>query len=93
VLHLDKGAVELIDNILMLCSYRPVARFQDLVGHNTFLGGQDFRLYCMFKTNFSGCNKIWRGTAPECPRGYGPVFILYSIKVLPCLFDRNYHEW
>jgi len=41
---------------------RPVARFQDLVGHNTFLRGHDFCFNCMFKTNFSRRNKIWRGT-------------------------------
>jgi len=59
---------------------RPVARFQDLVGHNTFLGGHDFCFYYMFKTNFSGRNKIWgeqkkfRGELPPMPpRGYGPV--------------------
>ena len=46
---------------------RPVTRFQDLVGHNTSLWGQDFCFYCMFKTNFSGRNKIWGGTAPKCP--------------------------
>ena len=40
---------------------RPVARFQELVGHNTFLGEQDFCFYYMFKTNFSGRNKIWGG--------------------------------
>jgi len=36
-----------------------VARFQDLVGHNTFLRGQDSWFYYMFKSNFSGRNKIW----------------------------------
>jgi len=41
---------------------RPVARFQYLVGHNTFLGGQDFCFYYMFKTNVSGRNKILGGT-------------------------------
>ena len=53
--------------------HRPAARFQDLVGHYTFLGGQDPCFYYMFKSNFSGRNKIWRGTkeiwrgtAPEC---------------------------
>jgi len=29
------------------------------VGQNTFLGGQDFGFYYMFKTIFSGRNKIW----------------------------------
>ena len=48
-------------------SHRPVARFQDLVGHATFLGGQDFCFYYMFETNFSGRDKIWGGTAPEFP--------------------------
>jgi len=60
-------------------SGQPVARFQYLVGHNIFLGGQDFYFCYMFKTNFSGCNKIW-GAQKEfgghClrmpPRGYGP---------------------
>jgi len=60
---------------------RPVARFQYLVGHNTFFGGQDFCFYYVLKTNFSVHNKIWGGTkkilegnAPECsPRGYGPA--------------------
>ena len=62
------------------CYGRPVARFQDLVGHNTFLGGHDFCFYYMFKTNFSGRNKIWGeqrnlgGHGPRIPpRGYGPV--------------------
>jgi len=60
---------------------RPVARFQDLVGHNTFLGGQDFCFYYMFETNFSGRNQIWADTkeiwgalpsnAP--PRSCGPA--------------------
>jgi len=42
-----------------LRSSRPVAKFQDLVEYNTFLGGQDFCYYYMFKTNFSGRNKTW----------------------------------
>jgi len=58
---------------------RRVARFQDLVGHNAFLGGQDFCFYYMFETNFSGRNKIWDGTKEilgalppnASPRGYG----------------------
>jgi len=43
-----------------------------LEGQNTFLGGQDFSFHYMFKTNFSGHNKvwgtqkIWEDTAPEC---------------------------
>jgi len=41
---------------------RPVASFQYLVEQNTFLGGQDFCFYYMFKTNFSGRNNIWGGT-------------------------------
>jgi len=56
---------------------RPVASFQYLVEENTFLGGQDFCFYYMYKTNFSGRNNIWGGTKEilgECPppRGYGP---------------------
>jgi len=51
----------------MRLSARPVARFQYLMGHNTFLGGQDFCFYYVLKTNFSGRNKIWGGTAPEFP--------------------------
>jgi len=27
----------------------------------------------MFKTNFSGNNKIWGALLPNAPRGYGPV--------------------
>ena len=56
---------------------RPVARFQDLVGHNTFLGRLDFCFYYMFRTNFSGRNKIWgaqkkfRGTLPPTATGLG----------------------
>jgi len=38
---------------------RPVGRFQYLVGHNAFLGGHDFCFHYIFKTNFSGHNKIW----------------------------------
>jgi len=45
--------------ITSLATYRPVATFQDLVGRNAFLGGQDFCCYYMFKTNFSGRNEIW----------------------------------
>jgi len=47
---------------------------------NTFLGanyilvGKDFCFYYMFKTSFSGRKKIG-GTAPECPRRYGPGLI------------------
>jgi len=40
--------------VTTLCQTRPVAGFQYLVGHNTFLGGQDFYFYYMSKTNFSG---------------------------------------
>jgi len=36
---------------------RPVARFWELVGHNTFLGEHDFCFHCMFKTNFFGGTK------------------------------------
>jgi len=63
-------------------SCRPVARFQYLVGHNTFLGGKDFCFYYILKTHFSGRNKIWGGARkkfggalpPNAPpsRGYGP---------------------
>jgi len=42
--------------------------------------GARFLVYYMFKTNFSGRNKIWGGTKeiwgalpPNAPRGYGPV--------------------
>ena len=55
----------------MLLVHRPVAPFQDLVGHNTFLGGQDFCFYYMFKTNFSERNKIWgaqKKFGVHCPR-------------------------
>ena len=48
-----------------LSDIRPLARRQDLVGHNTFLGGQDFCFCYMFKTNFWAQNL--GGTAPECP--------------------------
>jgi len=34
------------------------------LGRNTFLRGQDFNFYYMFKTNFSGRNIIWE----HCPR-------------------------
>jgi len=36
------------------------------------LGRQDFCFYYMFKTNFSGHNKIG-GNCPWIPRGYGLV--------------------
>jgi len=36
------------------------------LGRNTFLRGQDFSFYCMFKTNFFGCNIIGEHP-PECP--------------------------
>jgi len=62
-----------------LAQHRPVARFQYLVGHNTFLRGQDFWFYYVFKTNFSGRNKIcgrtkeiWGALPPNAPHGYGP---------------------
>ena len=42
------------------------------LGRNTFLRGQDFSFYCMFKTNFSGCNIIGEHP-PECPLGYTPT--------------------
>jgi len=43
-------------------------RFDQILrlGGNTFLRGQDFSFYYMFKTNFSGHNIIG-STAPECP--------------------------
>jgi len=51
-------------------------------GQNTFLGGQDFCFYYMFKTNFAGHNTIWGGTKifggalpPNAPpHGYGPGY-------------------
>jgi len=53
---------------------RPVARFWGLGGQNTFLGGKDFCLCYMFKTNFSSNNKNWGaqkqlgGTALNAPQ-------------------------
>jgi len=50
---------------------RPAARLYGLEGQNTFLGGQDFCFYYMYKTNLSGHNKVWEtnnfgDTVPEC---------------------------
>jgi len=53
--------------------HRPVARFQDLVGHNIFLGGHDFAFTICLKhiflgaTKFGGNKRNLGGTAPECP--------------------------
>jgi len=47
---------------------RPVARFSFLGGQKIFLRGKDFCFYYMFKTNFSGHNKIW---GEMFPGGYG----------------------
>jgi len=65
---------------------RPVARFQDLVGHNTFLSGQDFCFHYMFKTNFLGATKFCgaqKKFGGHCsrmpPRGYGPSCVESSI--------------
>jgi len=60
----------LMHRMLLSVDNRPVARFQYLVGHNTYLGGQGFCFYSMFKTKFSGRSKIWGGTKQiwgECP--------------------------
>jgi len=43
----------------MKVANRLVAKFEGLVGQNTFLEGQDFCFYSMFKTNFPGHNTIW----------------------------------
>jgi len=47
------------------------------LGGNTFLLGQDFSFYYIFKKTFLGTRKFWGhkglgNTAPECPQGYGP---------------------
>ena len=53
---------------------RPVARFQYLVGRNTFLRGQDFWFYYMFKTNFFWAQQNLGGNCSRMPpRGDGPV--------------------
>ena len=57
---------------------RPVARFQYLVGHNTFLGGKIFAFAICLKQifweqqNLGGTKEIWGSTAPEYPP-YGPT--------------------
>jgi len=50
-----------------------------MVKLHTFLGGQDFYFNFTFETNFSGHNKIWKGTKKlegyrfQMPLdGYGP---------------------
>jgi len=49
------------------------------LGGNTFLLGQDFDFYCMFKTNFSGHKKIlgtqkdWVALPPNAPLGNAPA--------------------
>ena len=70
--------ISLFRQICSKCN-RPVARFQDLVGHNTFLRGQIFCFYYMFNKDISGRNKIWGhkiNLGTHCsripPRGFGP---------------------
>jgi len=52
------------ENYLVGIQPGQVSRFG---GHNTFLEGQDFGFYSMFKTNFSGRNKIWGALPPNAP--------------------------
>jgi len=68
--------------------YRPVARFQDLVEHNIFLGGHDFCFYSMFKTIFCGCNRIW-GWAQKKHRGGLPPNALPWLRACPCMLANN----
>jgi len=55
------------------CWCRPAARFQVLVGYNTFLGGKIFAFTVCLKqiflgaAKFEGHKKNLGGTAPECP--------------------------
>jgi len=58
---------------------RSVARFQYLVGHNIFLGGQDFCFYSMFKTNFLGATKF----GVHCPR---MLPVATGLGVIPAIF-------
>jgi len=52
----DGGVINILAKSLRRS--RPVARFQGLVEHNIFLGGQYFYYHYMFKTNFAGRKKI-----------------------------------
>jgi len=43
------------------------------LGGNTFLRGQDFSFYYMFKTNFSGTQYNWGALPSNTPLGYAPA--------------------
>ena len=65
---------------------QPVARFQDLVGHNTFLGGQNFCFYYMLnkffwaQQNLGGTKEILGHCPRMHPRDYGPDCDVTIIK-------------
>jgi len=58
-------------------------------GSNTFLGVQDFRLKCMFETNFSGQNKIiFRALPPNAPpwlRAWVHFFSSINSRIRPII--------
>jgi len=54
-LHLSHILEQWLATFSMPC--RPVARFQDLEGQNTFFRGKYFCFYHLFETMFSGQNK------------------------------------
>jgi len=69
------------------CSSRPVARFQDLVGHNTFLGNMILAFTICSKKIFLVTTKFGeaqRNLGRHCPRmnpcGYGPVLIIVTLS-------------
>jgi len=75
----------------LVLSDRPVAKCHGL--GRKYIQEGNICFYCMFKTHFSGHNKIWGhkiggSTAPECPHGYEPVFrlLFYRPRHYDCSF-------
>jgi len=85
---------------------KPVARFQDLVGHYTFLGGKILAFtICLNQiflgaTKFGGAQKIWRALSPNAPPcGYGPVgrdscgYLCWKSLHSQCHYTRQCSNW
>jgi len=58
------------------------------VGQNTFVGGQDFCFYYMFKNFLVGTRKIWGALSPN---GYGPATNLEATYRSTKLSTNSFH--
>ena len=55
------------DQSKIVLQIRPIARFQDLVGHNIFLGGEKIFAFIMCGTKFGGHKRNFGGPWPRMP--------------------------